>query len=193
MVLLPEGQLLLHVLLLAQPRLQLQDLRVQRDDRLLALVQCLRKFVDLDLLLTALFLHLLGEALDLLVSFHAHLFHLSSDAVQISLVLVIQLFVLGLQFALLVGSCALHTLKVGEVFAGTSLTLLEQGFELCRKLVLLLAEGLVVTVLRIFDFARVITILTFKLFIPLALERFHGLLVLARLSIEFLIPERLLR
>ena len=123
MVLLPQGKLVLNVLLLVEARLEFQDLSVQSDDRLLALVKGLRELVDLQLILAPLLLHFKCQALDLLVFFDPHLFHLSPDSVQVSLVLIVQLLVLRLKLSLAICSSALNSLEVGEVLTSTSFTL----------------------------------------------------------------------
>jgi len=90
---------------------------------------------------------------------------------QVGLVLIVELLVLSLELALLLGSLLLKTLQLSQVFTSASLTLLEQSLELRCELILLLLEGSLVAILQVCELVRVSARLIVKLLVPKLLRR----------------------
>jgi len=163
--------LLLNVLFLRQASVELENLGLQSQELLLILIQRDLELIDLELVLAALFLEQDRQLLDLLVLLNTHGFHLLGHSQQVGLVLIVELLVLSLELALLLGSLLLKTLQLSQVFTSASLTLLEQSLELRCELILLLLEGSLVAILQVCELVRVSTRLIVKLLVPKLLRR----------------------
>ena len=127
--------------------------------------------------------------LNVFVLLQAHCLRLLGQAQQVGLICVVKLLVLSLQLALCLGGLLFRALKVEEILANSGLALLKQSFQLSSKLVLLLSESSVMTVLHVSYFVRMITYLLVKLIVPSFLRTLLLLLVLSRLLVKFFIPD----
>ena len=188
MVRFPSCKLLLNVFFLSKARVELDHFSLQSQKLLLILVKGYLELIDVQFILAAHLLHVLVQRLDLFVLLQAHCLHLLCEAQQVCFICIVKLLILSLQLALFLGSLLLKTLKVRKIGPRPRLALLEQGLQLGRKLVLLLPESSVVTVLHVSYFVRLIACLLVKLIVPGLLCSLHLLLVLSGLPFKLVVP-----